>query len=287
MRTSISTLAILGCVFVTCAAACGDNETTPPSHSPYEAQAAATLPCAPNQDGKIDANELVPALGINATYLVSPAGTERTVDLAGQNRDGRLVWAYAADYADDRTLRIQATSLDGKWYAASFPGLASAFTTPIDASGTTEGIYTHDDNGMYLHGIASRDPNPTTKTLFVYSTPITLYKFPLAPGGAWTTTGEVKNGFFSGLPYAGRDTYEVKVDAAGEIDLPDFILDQALRVRTKVTVAPAAGITSVQLQTSYLFECLGEAARVTSKLNETNENFTTASELRRLGLGND
>ena len=275
----------LSLLLLLCIAACGDNETPPPSHSPYQAQTAATLACVPNQDGKIDAAELVPTLGVNATYLVSPAGVERTVSLAGQNRDNRLVWDFSADFADDRTLRIQASKLDGKWYASSFPGLVDAFVTPIDASDTTEGVYTHDNNGMYLHGIASTKPDP--KTLFVYSTPITLYKFPLQPGGAWSTTGEVKNGFFSGLPYAGRDTYEITVDAAGELDLPDFVLEQAIRVRTKVTIAPAAGVTTTQLQTGYLFECLGEAARATSKPNETNVDFTQAMELRRLGLGND
>jgi hypothetical protein len=270
-----------------CVAACGDNQTPPPEHAAYQAGAAQPLPCLPNLDGKIDANELQPVLGIPATYLVSPAGKERVVDVAGQtSADGKLVWnGYSADYADDGALEIAAQPLNGKWYAGSFASLPDPFVTPIDAGDTTEGVYTHDASGFYLHGVASTAENPPEgKTLLVYTTKVTLYQFPITPGGTWTSTGEVKNGFFRGLPYAGRDTYEVKVDGAGTLPLPDFTLTQALRVRTLVTVAPAAGQTTTQRQVSFLFECLGEVTRVTSRTNEPDENFTAASEVRRLGL---
>lgn len=266
---------------------CQDNETPFPEKSPYAATAPAALPCMPNLDGKIEAKELAPQIGITATYLVSPSGKERTVDLAGQpNAQGKLVWQLGVDYADDQVARIQAQQLEGKWYAPSFAALVTnAFVAPIDAGGRTEGVYTYDETGIYLHGVASATENPPEgKTLLVYSTPIQLYKFPLAPGAAWSTTAEVKNGTLRGLPYAGRDTYEMKVDAAGELGLPDFILTQALRIRTFVRIVPAAGQETTQRQTSFVFECLGEVTRATSRLNEPNEEFTTASELRRLGL---
>ncbi|HEY8079014.1 MAG TPA: hypothetical protein VIF62_33005, partial [Labilithrix sp.] len=272
---------------VLCVAACGDNQTPPPAHGEYQAGAVAPLPCLPNLDGVIDANELAPVLGVNATYLVSPAGKERMVDVAGVvDADGKLTFpAFAVDYADDQAVALAASALDGKWYAGSFTGLTDPFVTPIDVADRTEGVYTHDDHGFYLHGVASTTENPPEgKTLLVYTAPVALYQFPLKPGDAWTSVGEVKNGTFRGLPYAGRDTYDVKIDGAGTLPLPDFILTQALRARTLVTVAPAAGTTTTQRQVSFLFECLGEAARATSDLNEPNENFTQASELRRLGL---
>lgn len=274
----LSTLAIVSCQ---------DNETPFPEKSPYAATAPAALPCVPNLDGKIEAKELAPQIGITATYLVSPAGKERTVDLAGRpNEQGKLVWQLGNDFADDQVARIQAARLEGKWYAASFAAsVPPAFVAPLDAGGRTEGVYTYDETGIFLHGVASAAENPPEgKTLFVYSSPIRLYQFPLAPGAAWSTTAEVKNGTLRGLPYAGRDTYEMKVDAAGELSLPDFVLTQALRVRTFVRIVPAAGQETTQRQTSFLFECLGEVARATSKLNEPDEGFTTASELRRLGL---
>jgi len=265
------------------AVACGENETPPPTKSTYVAGEPEPLPCVPNLDGKIDARELTPSIGIAATYLVSPAGRERTVDLVGGQRDGKTVWSFGVDFADDQVARIQAAKLEGKWYAASFAGVNNAIVTPIDAGAQTEGIYTHDDTAFSLHGVASSTDGPN-KTLLVYKTPIQLYKFPLQPGSKYTSTGEVTNGTFRGLPYAGRDTYEVNVDAAGEVSLPDFTLTQALRVKTKVTIAPAAGQVTTQRQTSFFFECLGEVVRATSKLEEADENFSTATELRRLGL---
>jgi len=265
-------------------AACGENETPPPSKPNYVAVEPEPLPCVPNLDGKIDAHELAPTIGIAATYLVSPAGRERTVDLVGAERDGKRVWSLGVDFADDQIARISAQPLEGKWYAPEFAGLENAIVTPIDAGGTTEGIYTHDETAFSLHGVASASPDDPNKTLLVYKTPIALYRFPLAPGVSYSTTGEVENGTFRGLPYAGRDTYEVKVDAAGEVLLPDFTVTQALRVKTKVTISPAAGQVTTQRQTSFLFECLGEVVRATSKLEEPEEDFTVASELRRLGL---
>ncbi len=94
----------------------------------------------------------------------------------------------------------------------------------------------------------------------------------------------MQNGTLRGLPYAGRDTYEVSIDAAGQLILPDLTFTQALRSRTHLTVEPAVGPNVSTRQTSWLFECFGEVARATSLDNEPNDDFTTTSELRRLGL---
>jgi len=269
------------------AAACGDNETPPPEKGAYQASPVAPLPCVPNLDGKIDSKELAPQVGVPASYLVNPSGKERAVDLAGRtNAAGKLEWQLGLDYADDAIAKLSAQRIDGKWYAGSFAGVPSPVVVALDVGGRTEGVYTHDETGFYLHGIASVTPDaPEGKTLLVYASKVMLYRFPLEPGGAWTSIGQTtKDNFLRGLPYAGRDVYEVKVDGAGELGLPDYRLTQALRVRTKVTVEPATGQVTTQRQTGFLFECLGEVARATSKLNEPEENFTAAAELRRLGL---
>jgi hypothetical protein len=95
--------------------------------------------------------------------------------------------------------------------------------------------------------------------------------------------GTVKNATLRGLPYAGTDTYVITVDGAGTLLLQDYTFTQAMRVRTDLTAAPAAGETVTTKQVSFLFECFGEVARATSQNNETQENFTTAAEVRRLG----
>lgn len=278
---------ILTSALLVCLCACGDNDTPPPQHAQYDGGAAqAALPCVPNLDGKIESRELVPQVGIPATYLVSPAGKTRNVDVVGQtNAAGKLAWGFSADFADDQIARIAAQTIEGKWYAPDFANVPNPVVVAIDLGGRTEGVYTQDEQGFFLHGVASVAPDvPEGKTLLVYTTPIMLYRFPLVAGATWTSVGEVKNGTLRGLPFASKDTYEVKVDGTGELGLPDFILTQALRVRTNVSIVPSAGQTTTQRQVGFIFECLGEAARATSNLNEPNENFTVASEVRRLGL---
>jgi hypothetical protein len=44
------------------------------------------------------------------------------------------------------------------------------------------------------------------------------------------------------------------------------------------------GIKTTQKQVSFYFECFGEVAKATSQLNETSDAFTSALEVRRLGL---
>ena len=202
-------------------ASCGDNETPPPQHAAYDGGVGTALPCVPNLDGKIESKELVPQVGIPATYLVSPAGKTRTVDVVGQtNAQGKLAWAFGADFADDQVARLSAQKIDGKWYAASFAAVANPVVVAIDLGGRTEGVYTQDEQGFFLHGIASVAPDvPEGKTLLVYTTPVMLYRFPLVAGAAWTSLGEVKNGTLRGLPFASKDTYDVKVDGTGELSV--------------------------------------------------------------------
>src|SRR5579884_1798974 len=139
-------------------AACEDNQTHVEQHGAYEAGTAAPLSCVPNLDGQIDSTELAPVLGVGVKYLVSPSGTSRTVSLAGTtDAQGHLVWDFGTDYADDQVATIAASSLQGKWYASSFPN--GQFVTPFDAGDTVEAVYSQDANGLYLQGLASTQQN--------------------------------------------------------------------------------------------------------------------------------
>jgi hypothetical protein len=263
--------------------ACDDNQTFVPDHAPYVAPTSDPLPCVPNLDGQIDASELQAALGVTVHELVSQAGETRPVNLAGQQSDKGLVWDWSADYASDREATVEASALDGKWYAASFPG--GVFTTPFDAGHTLDAVYAHTDTALLLFGLASAVEMPADgQTLLPYDKPVEVYQFPIVPGASYVATGEVKNGLFKGLVYAGRDTYETTVEGLGELRLPDVIFQQAMKIRTTVTAEPAAGIATKTKQISFLFECFGEVARATSQSNEMNDNFTVAAEVRRLGL---
>jgi len=264
------------------AAACGDNQTPPPAKGNYVGAPPAPLPCVPNLDGKIDSNELQPIFGVTANFLVSPQGKTRTVDQVGAVRDGKNLWAFNVDLPDDQVFKSTGTVLTGKWYEKHFPGLDHPVVLPLDAAGNMEAVYTHNDKGLYLNGIASK--TEAVNTYLPYVNPVPIYRFPLTVGSGYIEGSDVKDGMFQGLPYAGHDTYDVRVDAAGEVILSDFSVQQALRVHTKATIAPAAGIVTVTRQTQFLFECIGEIVRLTSVPGEEDENFTNAAEVRRLGL---
>ena len=264
---------------------CGENLTNPPDLSVYEPAEAEPLTCVPNLDGKIEASELREALGVPVTLRVSPAGQTRGVDLAGGlDSAGDRVWDWSAEDLTDQTARIEASAVSDWWFAASFPD--GQFVTPIDAGGRNVGVYKRDDEAFYLLGLASAEPDPPEgRTLFVYQEPIALYRFPLEVGKTWISAGTVRDAVFRGLPYAGRDLYEVTVEAEGELRLPEITFDRTLQIRTKVTVEPAVGQAVVTQQVGYLFECFGEVARATSQNNEADPFFETAAEVRRLGLG--
>ena len=265
-------------------AGCGDNQTHPDPSVAYDAGLATPLQCVPNLDGTITESELQSVLNVPVKYRVSPAGTLRTVNQDGTvDATGQRVWDWGTSLADDQEIQIQAVALSGKWYAASFPG--GTFVTPFDAADTLEAVYHEDDTTLWLHGLASTlESPPNGKTLYAYTQPVAVTKFPLTVGSSWTSVGTVVNGTLDGLPYASQDTYEISDDALGELILPDLTFTQAHRIRSKVTIDPAAGETLVTLETSFYFECFGEVARATSQPNETNPDFTTAAEVRRLGL---
>jgi len=269
-----------------CIAACGDNQTHPPPDRPPYQQDSGTLTCVPNLDGQIDASELQAALGIPVSYLVSPQGATRAVDLVGSVVGGQRRWDLSIDFADDAQVFFTADAPTSKWWASSFP--TAQFTAPFDAGHTLDGVYRHDQDALWLLGVASADANPPEgKTLLVYDTPIPIIRFPLTVGASWVATGSITNGFVRGLPYAGKDVYEVDDAATGSLVLHDLTFQQVHELHTHVTVSPAVGASTSERQVSFFGECFGEVARATSQPGESDPNFGTAAELRRLGLTAD
>ncbi|MEM7608909.1 MAG: hypothetical protein AAF411_26475 [Myxococcota bacterium] len=262
---------------------CGDNQTVPPPRDAFVPGDAAVLTCVPNLDGVVEANELAPTLGIPVSLLTAPVGVERQVDVAGIVVDGRRRWDLGADFADDQLARIEASDLSARWFAGRFPD--GEFISPLDLAGDLLGIFRHDDDALRLLGVASAEEAPAQgQTLYGYDTPIVVYRFPLRQGDEFIASSTITDGTLLGLPYAGRDTYEVRVVSTGVLTLPDLEFEQAHRVDTRITVAPAVGAAVVRRQVSWIFECFGEVARATSRSGEETVDFTTAAELRRLSL---
>lgn len=264
-------------------AGCGPNRTRPIRSELADAGSVTPLSCVPNLDGRIERNEIAAALGIPVRYLVSPADEARQVSLVGDVVDERRRWDLGADYETDAVVAIQADALEGKWYADSFPG--GEFVSPTDLQHSTDSIYRITDDGLYLMGFASPEMDPPEgRTLIVYQPSVRAFALPLELDATWSTTAEVRNGVARGLPYVATDTYESRVVATGSLILPDVTFEQALRVVTTYRNHPSVGFDTERRQTSFVFECFGEVARAVAPFGDTEDDFTTAAELRRFGF---
>jgi len=281
------------CALVACG---GDNLTHPPARTPYQTPDEEPLPCLPDLDGRIVAHELAPTLDQAASYIVSPAlpvdaSEGFDIDVVGSvDPRGRRVWDWSTLAPSDQVAALTARRLDDQWYAEHFPD--GKFSMPTDPGGRVDAIYSHGEDALLLCGAASAEPDPSEgRTLMVYEEPVPFFSFPLALGDRWSQTGVVRSGTLKGLsPWSQDDLYEVEVAAAGELRLPDFTFEQALRVDTRLTVRPKAGTKKgyVVRQVSFVFECFGEVARATSLLSEGPDDdpgpdFDEAREVRRLG----
>ena len=227
MRASTSILRLLAAAALALSPGCGPNRTLPMRMS-WDADAAVPpLGCVPDLDGRIEARELEPSIGTPVSFLFGPEGEAREVDLAGVERGGGTRrWDLGADYSTDSVARIEAVD----------PAVVA--------------LYRLDEGAFSLLGLASREMDPPEgRTLLPYATPIVLFQLPLEPGRAWVSTADV-SGTLRGLPYAGRDTYESRVPAMGELVLPDLTFTQAMRVATRVTISPSAGAPVVNACTS-------------------------------------
>ncbi len=265
-------------------AACTSEVPPTALHADYQGTTPAPLGCVPNLDGKIEASELPVAIGVPENFLVSPPGATRAIDPVGTtNAQGQRVWDWSIDEASDQLATIEASALSGKWYASSFP--SGQFVTPVDPGDTVEAVYSLDQNALWLWGVASAQQSPPAgETLLPYTNPVPAFQLPLAKGEQWDAIGEVANGTFDGLPYAGVDSYSFAVEDEGILVLPELTFTQALSVHSTLTTTPVVGSPVTTRQISFVFECFGEVARATSQPGETADDFTTAAQVRRLSL---
>ena len=147
MRTHSTALLFSLCTALGLVAGCGTNRTHP-MRLPWDGDAAVPpLGCVPNLDGLIEARELEPTIGTPVSFLVSPAGEERTVDLVGVPiGDGDTRWDLGTDFGSDRVARIVALDPTVAWYGGDFP--TAEVAVPTDPGGATDALYRLDDSGL-------------------------------------------------------------------------------------------------------------------------------------------
>lgn len=262
MRTAL----ILSCVLLT--ANCADNRT------PYGPDAGSTGErediCLPNLDGVFERDEMPAQLRNAVSYLVAQ---NVNVDLRGSEIDLR------SEFSGEEKISLVALPLEGQWFANEFA--ADSIVVPLSGAGDTLGVLRLAQSALTLVGIVSILEG---HTILHYQSPIDLYRFPLSVGSTWTSESAV-TGTLASVPYNGTDRYEIQVPSIESVLLPHLRFTSAYRVHTTVTSdSGAAGVIVTRQQISLLSECFGEITRALSQDNETDINFTAASELWRFSL---
>lgn len=259
-----------------------------PAPAPEDAlyQPVAMPSCRPNLDGRIESAELPFVVGATARVRV---GLDREVDVEGApGRGSARVWDLSRpDPADEPMGLLTLEDMASQWFAESFPGADVA--GPLEPGNALLGPLALDDDGVRLLGSASADEAPEAgRTLLVYDEPVLLYPLPLELGAQSETVSRVIGGELMGVPVAFEDTTTVTVSAHGQVLLPDLILEDALRVTLRLSRVPVAGIAVQQVTHTFVNECLGEVARITSPVvplgDELPDDFPVAASVWRLSL---
>ncbi len=240
--------------------------------------------CVPYLDGEIGFDKLRVGLDVPLTFRVSPAGELRSVAVEGDRDADGLRWDWSEDHESDRRVEVMAVDPGLGWYADRF--VDATFAMPFDAAGTVQSISRRDEQGIWLLGFASTQPNPPQgRTLIVYDPPVQTLRFPISPSDVPLTTQTViRDALAGGIPYAATVTYRIEVDAVGELELPAFTVSEAHRVRTTVDTVPAVGESFTTQRVSLFTECLGEVARADLAPPQEGSDGAAVLELRRLGL---
>jgi hypothetical protein len=230
--------------------------------------------CAPNHDGVIERSEVPLAAGLNAKFLTS--GQASTSSAGATQPDGSRIWDLTGALSGDHLALVETQPLDGKWFAAQFPG--ATYAAQLSESSDLLGIFEVTATSLLLRGVVS-PTSGLTQTEVSYAPPVTVLDFPLSEGKSWTTTSNV-TGVANGVGVAYTEKYESFADAHGVAKTPfsDF---PVLRIR--VVLTRTVGVVNTVVR-SYLFtaECFGTVASMTSLDNEPNTEISQAAEVRRL-----
>ena len=235
---------------------------------------AAIPGCVPNRDGVIERIEVPLEAGLRATFRVA---TDATFDTSGDVQpDGSRTWDLSVELAGERDVLVETLGTDGFWFASDFPG--ASYATELSVREDLLGVFDIGADELSLLGVASPDDG-VARTNVSHDPPVRTLVFPLREGDRWSTDATV-SGVASGVFATWNEEYESVVDARGELITP-FGTFPVLRVR--VVLTRAVGFATTVIRTfAFVSECFGTVATVTSRDNESREEFAEVAELRRL-----
>lgn len=230
--------------------------------------------CAPNHDGVLDKSETPLAAGLNAKFLVSGPAPVASAGVA--QGDGSRSWDFSGALSGDHLVLVETQKLDGKWFAAKFPG--ASYAARLSESSDLLGVFEIAATSLLLRGVVS-PADGLTKTELSYAPPVVVLDFPLKEGKTWSTASTV-SGFAQGVLANYTEEYASSVDAHGTLKAP---FGEFPVLRTRVVLTRKVGLVTTVVR-SFLFgsECFGTVASLVAKDNVTTTEVSEAAELRRL-----
>ncbi len=229
--------------------------------------------CSPNNDGTLTAIEMPFAAGLSAKFRVA---TDATFDTAGEAGPNGKVWDLAGMLNADKTVLVETVAPSGTWWFNDFS--TATYSTLLSSTADLLGVFQVKADGLFLLGIVSSEEG-LTKTNLAYDPPVKILAFPMKEGDSWLTTSTV-TGLASGVASFYQEAYDSKVDASGTVKTP-FAEFSVLRINTELT-RTVAGFPTVSRTHSFAAECFGTVATVVSQSQESNAEFSSAAEIRRL-----
>ncbi|NUN12406.1 MAG: hypothetical protein HUU55_02085 [Myxococcales bacterium] len=230
--------------------------------------------CSPDNNGRIDRDEVPIAPELHATYRIAQ---NTSIDTAGDLQpDGSRVWNLADPLNADHDVLVEAQPLSDKWFADVFPG--ATYAAKLSETADLLGVFEATDTALLLRGVVS-PTDGLLRTELVYDPPAALVQFPVQSGNSFESTSTV-TGLTTGVVSFYTETYKSTVDASGLLKTP-YANFPVLRIRVELTRIVGV-LPTVTRSFLFLSECFGTVATITSKANELQEEFIFASEVRRL-----
>lgn len=273
-----------------------EHDSAAPDVEEDFAQPDTTPLCVANGNGKLEFAELpaLKAFGAIATFVQNKNGTLAAVPKPEGTYDAAcdcLRWDFSKITSQDEEVYDSVLPLESFWFGDYFPGGQFVQFFGNDSLG----IYSLDESGLYLHGLASVEEG---QTRIAYSEPVPMVKLPMKLGDNWSREDVQAEGLYEGQEYpwntgvTGTVTIEhsffFAVDKAGklksvsgEFDVWRLSVDLTMTVYNSMALTPVA--TQHYKLLLFLTECTGLVARVRSQEGELKTDFTQATEFRRWG----
>ena len=254
------------------AGADGPDAGPPDSGTPDAGVPSGT--CLPNGDGSITSAEVPLRAGLQGTFRTA---RNVTWDSAAKALpDGGSGWDLASPLAGDASEPLETLSVAGTWYASDFA--SATYAAKLSSSSELLGVFQLTQDALLLLGVVSPEDG-LFKTNVMYSPAVKVLAFPVKLQDSWSTTATV-SGTYQGVLSYYSETWESHADARGELLTPLGAFP-VLRVHTTVDRLVGALYTRTRSH-AFVSECFGTVATVSSNTAETEVDFTSAAEVRRL-----